>query len=370
MKNKLLITAAFWLCILGPNLLFPFVKNEADEGTGEKRNLAAFPVFSLETVDTFPSSVESYINDHAAFRNRFLTLNSFLNLKLFNYADSLDVIKGKDGWYFYSAGTSVEDFLGINRFSEEDLSLITERLQTASDYCEEQGIEFIVLLAPNKENVYSEYLPGGYERVDSPTRREQLIDCLRQNSTVNVVDPFPYLAENRDYQWYFKTDTHWNDAAGFIAGQMLIEAAGGTPTPISEVQVDYVPREMGDLANLFHMPERYNEEEKAVISGYHDELEIRFEDRKGDGNIVHLTTPKAQDPRRIAVYRDSFGTALMSALPKYFQHTDFYHWQAFDAELLREKKPDILVYELVEREQGRIAENVMQLVPDAFNEGE
>lgn len=369
MRKKVLMAAAFWLCILGPNLLFPFLKNESDEGTGENRNLAAFPAFSLETVDSFPSSVEAYINDHAAFRNRFLTLNSFLNLELFQYADSRDVIKGKDGWYFYSAGTSVDDYLGVNRFTEEELRLITERLQTVSDYCEEQDIEFIVLLAPNKENVYSEYLPDGYKRADSPTRREDLIRYLGENSTVRLVDPYPYMMENRDYQWYFKTDTHWNDAAGFAAGQMLIEAAGGTPTSIDEVHVDYVPREMGDLASLFHMPERYNDEKKAVISGYHDELEVQFEDPAGDGNIVHLTTPNAQDPRRIAVFRDSFGTALMPALPKYFRHTDFYHWQAFDAQLLRENKPDILVYELVEREQGRIVENLMKLAPDAFEEG-
>lgn len=71
---------------------------------------------------------------------------------------------------------------------------------------------------------------------------------------MTVIDPAPYFAENRDYQWYFKTDTHWNDAAGYVTNQMLIEALGGAPVPIEDVTVSYLPSGVGDLGKLFHMP--------------------------------------------------------------------------------------------------------------------
>ena len=74
MKRTHIMIAVFFACILSPNLLFPILKTTADEGTGENRSLAAFPTLSLETIDTFPSGVEDWINDHAAFRNRFLSL--------------------------------------------------------------------------------------------------------------------------------------------------------------------------------------------------------------------------------------------------------------------------------------------------------
>ena len=102
MKRTHIMIAVFFACILSPNLLFPILKTTADEGTGENRSLAAFPTLSLETIDTFPSGVEDWINDHAAFRNRFLSLNARLNLSLFQFGDSQDVIIGKDGWYFYT----------------------------------------------------------------------------------------------------------------------------------------------------------------------------------------------------------------------------------------------------------------------------
>ena len=64
MKRTHIMIAVFFACILSPNLLFPILKTTADEGTGENRSLAAFPTLSLETIDTFPSGVEDWINDY------------------------------------------------------------------------------------------------------------------------------------------------------------------------------------------------------------------------------------------------------------------------------------------------------------------
>lgn len=363
MKRTHWMTAAFFCCILGPNLLFPFFRTDADLKTAENRTLASFPKFSMDTLDSFPASVENWINDHAAFRNRFLTLNATLNLQLFGHADSSDVITGKDGWYFYSAGNSVEDFLGLNRFSETELTQLGQQIQAVSDYWAGQGTQLIFLAAPNKEGVYSEYLPDGFKAPEGPTRRQELLDWLREHTTVSIADPYPFLKENRDYQWYFKTDTHWNDAAGFAVSQLLIETAGGTPAPITDVTIEYVPREAGDLANQFHLPDALAQETAAVVHRRGGQPEVQFEDAAGDGNIVHITTPSSPDSRRITIYRDSFGAALLAGLPDYFRHTDFYHWQAFDFQFLKDNPPDILVYEVVERDLGRMAEDLAKLMP-------
>ena len=193
MKRTHIMIAVFFACILSPNLLFPILKTTADEGTGENRSLAAFPTLSLETIDTFPSGVEDWINDHAAFRNRFLSLNARLNLSLFQFGDSQDVITGKDGWYFYTLGSSVEDFLGTNRFSAGELQMLAHKLQTVHDAWKEKGTEFIFLCAPNKEGVCSEFLPDGFTAPDGPTRRSELLDYLEIHTNVPVVNPYPEL---------------------------------------------------------------------------------------------------------------------------------------------------------------------------------
>lgn len=74
--------------------------------------------------------------------------------------------------------------------------------------------------------------------------------------------------------------------------------------------------------------------------------------------------PGAPDKRRIAVIRDSFGTALMDFLPRYFANVDFYHWQAFDRSLLEENPPDAVIYLIVERDLTRIPQDVGKMVPE------
>ena len=64
MNKKIIMIAGFWLCLLAPNLLYPFMKNESDTGTDENRALADFPHLSLQTLESYPGEMDSYINDH------------------------------------------------------------------------------------------------------------------------------------------------------------------------------------------------------------------------------------------------------------------------------------------------------------------
>ena len=71
-------------------------------------------------------------------------------------------------------------------------------------------------------------------------------------------------------------------------------------------------RDPGDLANLFHMPESMCDDTKADVSGYRNNVTIHYDSATDDGNIAHISAVQAPDPRRIAIYRDSFGTALLA----------------------------------------------------------
>ena len=111
------------------------------------------------------------------------------------------------------------------------------------------------------------------------------------------------------------------------------------------------------------MPESMCDDTKADVSGYRNNVTIHYDSASDDGNIAHISAVQTPDPRRITIYRDSFGTALLVGLPKYFAYTDFYHWQVFEPEFLNENKPDVLVYEVVERDLGRMMEDLEKLMP-------
>ena len=145
---------------------------------------------------------------------------------------------------------------------------------------------------------------------------------------------------------------------------MLIDAAGGQAVTVDDVIIPYAQRDRGDLAMLFHMPESFLDDQFCVVHGYYDDVAVESADPRGDGSVLRYQAPGAPDPRRLAFYGDSFVPVMLSKITRYFRNVDFYHWQSFDHAYLEQDPPDILVYEVVERELGRILEDADKLIPE------
>ena len=80
------------------------------------------------------------------------------------------------------------------------------------------------------------------------------------------------------------------------------------------------------------------------------------------------TSPTSQQSRRptraaSAIYRDLLRNRPAGRTAEILAYTDFYHWQVFEPEFLNENKPDVLVYEVVERDLGRMMEDLEKLMP-------
>lgn len=356
----------FWGFLVIPNLIWPMASKILAEENTENRVLAQFPSLNRENIQAYPGEVEDYINDHAAFRSQLLSLNAGINLALFQSVDNEEVIRGSEGWYFYNGGASTADYRGQNLYSKEELAAIAAKVERTRQYYESLGVEFAVILAPNKEEIYSEYMPKWYTRLSDITRYDQMEQCLKERTQVPVIAPKQYFLENRERLWYFKTDTHWNEAGGFVAGQMLVDALGGRAVSVDQVVIPYDYRGLGDLALLFHMPECFLEDYFCTVNGYYEDVKVESADPVGDGMVIRTSADGAPDQRRVAFYRDSFATVMMNQISKYFSRIDYYHWQGFDRAYLEADPPDVLVYEVVEREFERILADMDKLVPEGW----
>ena len=70
---------------------------------------------------------------------------------------------GTHDWYFYSAGNSVSFVQGDNMLSQEEMSEWKDAFEELKAECDKRGIDLVVLVCPNKEMVYTEYLPYGID---------------------------------------------------------------------------------------------------------------------------------------------------------------------------------------------------------------
>ena len=356
---KKVMVICFWAMLVLPTLIYPLVKDVLPDANTENRQLAQWP-----SGIPSPSKVEDYINDHAPFRGQFLSLYAGMNLTLFDSIDSKDVIHGKEGWLFYTGNESVQAYRGMELYPDEYLELVVDYLERVRDRYAKSNEQFVFLIAPDKEIVYDQYMPEYYFKVSDSSKAKQMVAYIRAHSDIQVLYPLELLKEESRRQLvYYKTDTHWNDVGGFLAAQELIGVLGGTRTAVDEISVDFAPMKPGDLGNMFHMPAGMCEDYDATVSGYHDEAELNYlEDDNAGSGVIHVVNDKAVEQRRLTMVRDSFGQATIKPLSKYYGETVFVNWEKLTPGMEALQDTDLFVYELVERNLGRILDDLDALL--------
>ena len=253
-----------------------------------------------------------------------------------------EVVIGKDGWLFTNDSRSVEDYRGAVRYTDQELSVFTATLESRKNWLLKRGIPLLLVIAPNKESIYPEFLPDGIKKVNESTRLDQLIDYLKLNSNVDLLDlRSPLLHEKQSYQLYYKTDSHWNSYGAYFAySEMIKRMKNYFPAIEAFPLADYMekvdnPSGAGDLAGLIMMEDTYTERQ------------FHLEKTEDAGNIATAKIPRA------VIYHDSFYNALQPFLARHFDRISDFQYDAingsFDEHILEKEKPDVVIYVMVER---------------------
>lgn len=92
--------------------------------------------------------------------------------------------------------------------------LIVQGIKTLSDHCRARGITLVVLLIPDKERVYREYLPEYLDPPGDPLP-DSALNAVEAGlhaegiRVANLLGPYREQA-GRDILLYWRDDTHWN----------------------------------------------------------------------------------------------------------------------------------------------------------------
>ena len=165
---------------------------------------------------------EAWFNDHFNQRKLFIDVNSQINLFLNRKLKSETAMSGKDGWMFTKRWHSVEMFQNKYLFDEDELNEIKEQLETLQAWAKNNGMKFYLFLVPDKERIYPEFYPDGFEKVNPQAKIEQVAEFLSKNSTIPVVYPEEALMNAKeDHILYYKTGTHWDHWGAYIGYREL-----------------------------------------------------------------------------------------------------------------------------------------------------
>ena len=360
-KAENIILAAFIVLICLLNVIWLPLQGILDNENYENRDLAEKPVLTNETYETYSGDYETYYNDHIPFRNYLMTITNALDLYVFRRSSSPNVIIGKSGWLFYDTtdadkegglGDPIANYQGTNLYTDEELRHFAANCEELAAFMNSQGKEFILFIAPDKERIYSEYMPDFYGKPAEMYRTRQIVEYLRENTEIRVVYPYEDMIEARehlDQDIYYHTDTHWNRIGGYVGARALLRELGiSIPAPWEvEITLNRAGDHQGDLADMLHLSAYLKSgDPEYTVKGYDEHNELNTaNDFYGEIDF----TAKDADPRTIYIYRDSFASNMAPYIGAEFTQTICRHKFSYVYGSIEYYDPDIFVYETVER---------------------
>lgn len=221
---------------------------ELDYGT-EYENLQEW-IVQYQNVIKETENYSAFENEMTALLN--VDVNGVSTVALF----------GNNGYLFHqneNDGTSLHDYIGDNHFSQKELETIAANLEKEKAWVEQNGSQFVLLLIPNKETMYPEWMPSYISREDTTTREDLLVEYLQENTDIMVIYAKDTLMQNKELcPLYYKTDTHANMVGSFFMVSDLLKVCYDAEIAPDLDKFDiHMQDYMGDLGTAAKCTERY-----------------------------------------------------------------------------------------------------------------
>ena len=113
----------------------------------------------------------------------FSRLRYYLGDKVFD-----EVIIGEDEWLVFASTSSINDYQTPWKVPEEDLEQIYQQLTQFEVALEARDINFLTVIAPNKNTIYPEYVPDEIPVLGETSRLDQVLAYLDTRGGVQIMD--------------------------------------------------------------------------------------------------------------------------------------------------------------------------------------
>lgn len=360
-KHKdLCILLAFFLSIavISSGMVFRWEIVPQNE---ENRKLAAFPTYgwNMESLKNFPKSFARYFNEHFGFRSTLVSVNFLIRHNLLHESPSEDVIVGKNGWLFYTADGAMQDYRGITHFDGKTLERLATSYEWKREWLSNKGIRYILVIAPNKETIYGEWMPDYYSKTRDRSGLDEVIEYLRAHTKVDVIDLRRALIRHKaEERLYPKTSSIWNDYGAFLAYREIMKLVSGwfpviQARPVAAFRIEREEIRGDDLAEMIGGAEFLREKDTILVPRERRKAETVLYKPSGSYKYELDTKLDNEGYPRALVFRDCFFTKIIPFLSEHFQYSKYY-WQSWDpdtgiSDMIDKYRPDLVIEERVER---------------------
>lgn len=311
------------------------------------------------TEATIPERVDEFIQTHFGFREDMAKMNR--DLKTYFSDESPRVLRGQDDWLFLTDGDALGQLSG-QRVDVEAVGRLTAMLNGLAEDSSPKQRSLLVVVAPEKQTIYSDKLPRWVKVSKNRTELDILLGQLR-GVGINGIDLRPTLRSRvADRSIYWRGDTHWTHFGAALAFNDMV-AALGLPQHRLDVDALFGPeralRRRGDLVGMLGLegdwPETHSppvDPEFLSLDGYGRTV-LRTVGRSETFRLRHKAPSAAnRDGPKVLVIGDSFSETFFG--PLFMRFASEFVWThrrlvTMDQPFVDEVDPDIIVFETVER---------------------
>lgn len=340
MRKKLAFIVIYLLVCLAPLCTVWLSK---DTSASEKRESAEFPkaVDNGKLNKAFFTQFDAWFSDHMGGRAFLVDAQTAMKEHLFGESAESSVILGKDGWLFYEK--TADDYCHVRTMTDRNVENAARTLAMMSDYCEANGAEFIFTVAPNKNTLYPENMPGRYKKADGDSNLEALAAVLPRYGVTYADLTAAFSAESKVL--YQPRDSHWTYEGGMLAYRTIVGAMK-TPHDLFE-NITFTERNDwdADLANMLY-PNAPDDDAQT-----YPDITYSFT-TKGDAifdESLVIETLGGAGTGSLLMFRDSFGNTTWRYFAESFSKAEFERAVPYRMSSVRRLNADTVVLEIVER---------------------
>ena len=207
---------------------------------GAEESLKTTPLSAKTWFDgSFAKDAEQWMLRRFGLRGFAIRLANQIGYSVFGHlpeSRGTAIFQGKEGWLFESYYRSFYE--KPTKADGEQIAKMARDLAVIQNYLLEKGTELVVVIAPSKLEVYSEYLPDGIEKTASRlSARDQVLEALRTEGVNHVDGRSLFLSWKKEPETpllFPEYGIHWN---AYGAQRILDEIwkTIGSPAPLPQV---------------------------------------------------------------------------------------------------------------------------------------
>jgi len=381
--KKIAITM-FLVMLAAPVVLRAFGLGVVQTRLNEKRTLAVFPTAYSDTIS---NEISKWFADNAPFResaiekdNRVAQINnryyySGLGTAIKTVATPSwykasggqeyyplfvknQVAYGRQDWLFYEGEYNLDFYRGANVLGKDTMKEWRDIYEELDAICKNKGIDLVVLIAPNKEQVY----PGRMAslKIRNENKREDRFSEYMKDSGVTYLYPLDEMKEaGTRFDTYWQQDTHWNSYGAYIGARCIYDVLGIRSPSTKEIQIRSRKKTGGDLSDMCG----YATEYEAPEIDYKKDVEVYSDIRDN----IEIYRSSANTGRNLVLVSDSFRESIRKYFARDFDactslHRDFLESEIATGAIRGLGDGDVLVLLAVERYDAANVDTAMRII--------